>query len=122
MKSPLLMGPNTFSYPHATVSAILPIRDAFLRGLRQEDPVSRPEWSSPLFTHSSSGTSLVVQWLGICLPIQGTQVQSVVRGRSLMPQSSEARTPQLLKPRHLGPVLCNERSHCNEKSTNCNEE
>ena len=122
MKCPVLTGPNTFSHPHATVPAILPIRGAFLRDLRQEDPLSRPEWSSPLFIHSSSGTSPVVQWLGIRLPMQGTQVQSLVRGRSLMPQSSEARTPQLLKPRHLGPVLCNERSHCNEKSTDCNEE
>ena len=25
------------------------------------------------------GTSLVVQWLRICLPMQGTQVQSLVR-------------------------------------------
>ena len=62
--------------------------------LRQEDPLSRPEWSSPLFIHSSSGTSLVVQWLGIRLPMQGTQVQSLVWGRSLMPQSSEAPAPR----------------------------
>ena len=58
----------------------------------------------------------------IRLPMQGTQVQSLVRGQFLMPQSSEARAPQLLKPRHLGPVLCDERSHCNGKSTNGNEE
>ena len=25
------------------------------------------------------GTSLVVQWLGICLPMQGTRVQALVR-------------------------------------------
>ena len=26
------------------------------------------------------GTSLVAQWLRICLPVQGTQVQALVRG------------------------------------------
>ena len=53
MKSPLLMGPYNFSHPHATVPDILPIRGAFLRDLRQEDPLSCPEWSSPLLIHSS---------------------------------------------------------------------
>ena len=71
MKSPLLVGPNTFSHPHATVPAILPIRGAFLRDLRQEDPLSRPEWSSPLLIHSSSGTSLVAQWLGSACRCRG---------------------------------------------------
>ena len=48
-------------------------------------------------------------------------------GRSHMPQSNEARVPQLLSPRSrarepqllkpacLEPVLRNKRSHCNEK-------
>ena len=31
-------------------------------------------------------------------------------GRSHMPQSNEARAPQLLKPASLEPVLCNKRS------------
>ena len=26
-----------------------------------------------------SGTSLVAQWLGVCLPMQGTRVRSLVR-------------------------------------------
>ena len=29
---------------------------------------------------------------------------------------------QLLKPAHLEPVLCNKRSHCNEKPVHCNKE
>ena len=36
-------------------------------------------------------------------------------GRSHMPWSSKARAPQLLKPMHLEPMLCNKGSHCNEK-------
>ena len=55
-------------------------------------------------------------------------------GRSHMPQSnkahvpqllslcSRAREPQLLKPAHLEPVLCNKRSHRNEKPVHRNEE
>ena len=43
-------------------------------------------------------------------------------GRSHMPRSNEARVPQLLKPASLEPVLCNKRSHCNEKPTHHNEE
>ena len=42
--------------------------------------------------------------------------------RSRVPWSNEARVPQLLKPACLEPVLCNKRSHCNEKSAHRNEE
>ena len=35
------------------------------------------------------GTSLVVQWLGICLPMQGTWVRSLVKElRPHMPQGN----------------------------------
>ena len=30
--------------------------------------------------------------------------------------------PQLLKPMHLEPMLCNKRSHCNEKPEHRNKE
>ena len=30
------------------------------------------------FKNAQTGTSLVVQWLSICLPIQGTRVRSLV--------------------------------------------
>ena len=36
--------------------------------------------------------------------------------------TTEARAPQLLKPAHLEPALCNERSHRNEKPAHCNKE
>ena len=49
--------------------------------------------------NESPGTSLVVQWLRICLPMQGTQVRSLVGElRSHMPRGNEARAPQLLSP------------------------
>ena len=41
---------------------------------------AQPCWLVPVSTGHSShlrGTSLVVQWLRICLPMQGTQVQSL---------------------------------------------
>ena len=88
-----------------------------------------------------TGTYLVAQWLGICLPLQGTQVQALVqedptcRGatkpvchnyRAHAPQllslCSRARKPQLLKPARLEPLLHNKRSHRSEKPTHCNEE
>ena len=87
------------------------------------------------------GTSLVVQWLRIRLPIQGTWVRALVwedptcRGATkpvhhnywvcaldLESHNYRARVPQLLKPTRLEPVLCNKRSHCNEKPVHCNKE
>ena len=44
----------------------------------------------------SLGTSLVGQWFRICLPAQGTQVPSLLRGQlSLHTAAKEARTLQL---------------------------
>ena len=84
---------------------------------------------------------LVAQWLSICLPMQGTRVRALVwedptcRGATkpvchnywacaLEPTSHNywARVPQLLKPMHLEPVLCNKKSHRSEKPTHRNEE
>ena len=46
--------------------------------------------SNSLGWHSkpTPGTSLVTQWLRICLPMQGTQVRSPGPGRSHMPRSN----------------------------------
>ena len=65
---------------------------------------------------NTDGTSLVVQWLRIHLPIQGTQVRSLVQElRSHMPQYNWAPESQLPSPAHLEPVLLNKRSPHNEK-------
>ena len=88
-----------------------------------------------------SRASLVVQRLRICLPMQGTRVQALVREdptcrRATMPVCHNywawglesvshnywARVPQLLKPVCLEPVLRNKRSHPNEKPAHPNEE
>ena len=85
--------------------------------------------------------SLVVQWLRIRLPMQGTWVRALVWedptchratkplrhnywACTLEPASHNywACVPQLLKPTRLEPVLCNKRSHRNEKPAHCNEE
>ena len=85
--------------------------------------------------------SLVVQWLRICLPMQGTWVRALVRDDptccgatkplhhnywacALEPTSHNYRAclPQLLKPACLEPVLRNKRSHHSEKPTCRNEE
>ena len=44
-------------------------------------------------------TSLMVQWMGIHLPIQGTQVQSLVWEDSTCVGATKAHVPQLLSPR-----------------------
>ena len=44
------------------------------------------------------GASLVAQWLGICLPMQGTRVRALV-WEDPMPRSNWAREPQLLSLR-----------------------
>ena len=86
------------------------------------------------------GNSLV-KWLRIYLPMQGTWVWALVRedptccratkpvrhdywGCTLEPVSHSywACVSQLLKPACLEPVLCNKRSHWNEKPTHCNKE
>ena len=46
----------------------------------------------------NSRASLVVPWLGICLPMQGTWVPSLVQGRACMPQVNSARVLRLLSP------------------------
>ena len=56
-------------------------------------------WEIEAIINSDSGTSLVAQWLRICLPMQGTWIQSHVRElRSHMLWGNKAYTLQLKKP------------------------
>ena len=57
------------------------------------------------------GTFLVAQWIGICLPMQGTWVRSLVQK---IPHAMEELSPQTttIEPVQLESVLCNTRSHC----------
>ena len=85
--------------------------------------------------------SPVVQWLRICLSMHGTRVQALVRedptclgttkpvrhnywACPLEPVSHNywAHVLQLLKPASLESMLCNKRSHCNEKPVHRNKE
>ena len=66
--------------------------------------------------------SLVTQWLRIHLPMQGTRVRALVRedptchgATKTVHHNYWACVPQLLKPERLEPMLCNKRSHHNEK-------
>ena len=94
-----------------------------------------------LVKSNKTGTCLVVQWLRIPLPTQGTRVLSLVRedptchgatkpmrhnywACTLEPTSHNYWThvPQLLKSVRLDPVLRSKRSHRNEKPVHRNEE
>ena len=73
--------------------------------------------------------SLVVQWLRICLAMQGTQVLSLVLedltclgATKPVHHNYGAYMPQLLRPHALEPVLLNKRCHRNEKPMHHNEE
>ena len=87
------------------------------------------------------GTSLVAQWLSICLPMQGTQVQALVRedpmclgatnpvhhnylACALEPVSHNcwAHVPQLLEPTRLELCSATKKSHRKEKPTHRNKE
>ena len=65
-------------------------------------------------------TSLVVQWIRIRLPMQGTQVRSPVRENST---GGTASNPAHYnnEPGHLEPVLHDERGHGNGKPVHLNE-
>ena len=59
------------------------------------------------------GLPLVVQWLRVCLTMQGTWVPSLVGGlRSCMPWRSRAHVPQLLKAEHSGAFMPQLESLC----------
>ena len=100
-----------------------------------------PGQRKPVQKWNERGTSLVVQWLRICLPMQGTRVWALVRedptycgaakpvhhnywACALEPTSHNYCTHvlQLLKPTLLEPVLRNKRSHRIEKPVHHNEE
>ena len=79
--------------------------------------------------------SLVVEWIGIHLPMQRIPVRPLIQEDSTVSQSTEAPEPQLLslcspagaqrkllRPTHLEPVLRNKRSHHTEKPLHRNEE
>ena len=93
------------------------------------------------YNRMNLGTFLVAQLVRICLPMQGTRVQSLVREDStccgatrpvcchywdgaLEPASHthQAYTLQLLKPANPEPVLCNKRSHLKEQPKRRNQE
>ena len=83
----------------------------------------------PSFNNKPGRSSLVAQWIRIHLPMQWTQVQSLVREDSTWcgtskPVCHNCWVPmlQLLKPTYLEPVLCNKQSHHNQKPTHYNAE
>ena len=86
-------------------------------------------WNHGFFKKFNVWASLVVQWLRIHLPIQGTWVWALVPEDPTCHGATKpvrhnywACVPQLLKPVHLEPVLRNKRSHHNEKPTHHNKE
>ena len=63
------------------------------------------------------GTSLLVQWLRIHLSMQGTQVQTLLQNDPMCHVATITLSHNYWSLHTLEPVLCNKRSHCNEKPT-----
>ena len=64
-------------------------------------------------------TCLGVQWLRICLAMQGTQVWSLLWEDTTWCRATKQMHHKYWSPHALGPVL-HKRSHCNKKPTNSN--
>ena len=65
---------------------------------------------------------LVVQWIRICLLMQGTWVQSLIWEDLMCHRATKSMAPQLLNPACLVPELCSKRSHHSEKPVHNKEE
>ena len=65
----------------------------------------------------TTGTSLVVQWLRICLSMQGTQGGSLVQEDATCLRSTKPRALQLRSLCVLEPTLHNRKSHHSETPT-----
>ena len=83
----------------------------------------------PSFKNKPGRSSLVAQWIRIHLPMQGTQLRSLVREDSTCcgtskPVCHNCWVPmlQLLKPTYLEPVVHSKGSHCNQNLTHHNAE
>ena len=70
------------------------------------------------YKRQPSETPLVVQWLRICLPMQGSRVQSLVQKD---PTCLRAAKPMSHGAWALEPVLWNKRRHHSEKPEHCNQ-
>jgi len=73
-----------------------------------------------VFKYKCIGTSLVVQWSGIHLPMQGTQVQSLIWEDSTRHRAAEVMGHNCGSLPTLKPMPYNKRSHHNEKPTHHN--
>ena len=65
--------------------------------------------------NQQSGTSLVVQQLRVCLPMQGTWVQSLVLENHTCCGAAKPVCPNYRNLGTLEPMFCNKRSYRNEK-------
>ena len=56
---------------------------SLLRALPPASPARQALWEAEQTQKTWTGTSQVVQWLRICLPVPGTQVQSPGQGTKI---------------------------------------
>ena len=80
------------------------------------------KWFSLCQLKHACRTALVVQWLTISLPMQGTWVWSLVWEDPTCCRATKPNALQLLGQSPLKPMLHNKRRHCDEKPTHHSKE
>ena len=120
-----------------TRDSVLPLLLPPFSPRRHQRPIS--QINNSLQQKSDTGTSLVVQWLRICLPVQGTWVWSLVWedptcneaskfahhnswACALEPKSCKYLSPQASKPVLPRAYAQNKRSHHNENPIHATRE
>ena len=89
--------------------------NSFINGLLSEKNIKQ-----------NVGTSLVVQWIRICLPVQGTGVRSLygkipLATDHLSPCTTTTESTLQSLGASTTEALVPQRSHCNERPTPCNK-
>ena len=85
-----------------------------------ENSICDNKYVNDLFRSDRHGTSLMVQWLGIHLPMQRTGVQSLVQEDPPCRGATKPVHPNYWTPCTLDSMLHNERSNWSEKHAHCN--
>ena len=75
--------------------------------LTTEPPITYPKI---YFKIKEKRTSLVVEWIGVRLSMQGTRIRSLFREDPTCHGTTKVRVPKLLKPVCLEPHVCSKRS------------
>ena len=111
---------DSFAWEPLSGSRISPVSELDVRVFLP--CLGEPDLPSGYIRSGSYGTSLVAQWMRICLPVPGTWIQSLVQEDPTCHTTAKPVHPNCWTPRAPEPMLCSKRSLHSEKPAPCNEE